>query len=129
MATMVREDAQAEVERLGGVNAKSVTKTLDYLVVGDLGSPLYGNGKKGSKMLKAEEYQQKGMPVKIISETAFLQMLAGGAPQAADSDAMIAGCEVLWEMATGAGEESAPRRCARTRARGAAPRDERWQPG
>jgi hypothetical protein len=110
MATMVREDAQKTVESLGGVNAKSVTKTLDYLVVGDQGSPLYGNGKKGSKILKAEEYQQKGLPVKIISETAFLQMLAGGAPAPVDSDAALAGCEALWEMAVGAGDESTPRR-------------------
>ena len=37
---------------------------------------LDGQGKKGSKQVKAEELNAAGANIKIISETAFLQMLA-----------------------------------------------------
>jgi hypothetical protein len=109
LATMTRKQATGKVDGAGGKNAKSVTATLDYLVVGDEGSPLFGGGKKGSKMVKAEKLQGEGSAVKIISETAFLQMLTQGVKESSGEDA-LAGSEVLWEMATGEGEEDAPRR-------------------
>lgn len=109
LATMTRSDAEAQVTQAGGTNAKSVTASLDYLVVGDEGSPLFGNGKKGSKLVKAEKLIDGGSALIIISETAFLQMLAGG-ERSFDSDSVTAGCEVLWEMATGPGDADVPRR-------------------
>ena len=62
---------------LNAVNAEaksSVTKELDYLVVGDEGSPLYGAGKKGSKLIAAEKLVAAGAPLQIISETDFLKL-------------------------------------------------------
>lgn len=107
LATMKRDDAEAKVEAAGGKNSGSVTAKLDYLVIGDEGSPLYGNGRKGSKQVAAEKLADKGAPIKIISETAFLQMLAGE-QRTFTADAVTAGCERLWDMATGPGPADAP---------------------
>lgn len=107
MATMKREDAEEKVLGAKGKNAGSVTAKLDYLVIGDDGSPLYGNGRKGSKQVAAEKLIDKGAPIKIISETAFLQMLAGE-QRTFTSDSVTAGCERLWDMATGPGPADAP---------------------
>jgi hypothetical protein len=109
MATMPRKDAEDKVKQLGGVKASSVTKGLHYLVIGDEGSPLYSGGKKGDKQQKAEQLNAAGANIRIISETAFLQMLSGTAPTAAGADVTNAGCEVLWRMATAPGAAAARR--------------------
>ena len=76
---MSRGEAQKKVREAGGKVASAVNKNLNYLVIGDEGSPLYGQGRKGSKQIKAESLIEEGAEMKIISETAFLQMLAGEA--------------------------------------------------
>ena len=106
LATMQRADAENKVRAANGAVASSVTAKLAYLVIGDEGSPLYGHGKKGAKQVKAEELNAGGANIKIISETAFLQMLAGK-PAAASSDATLAGCQRLWDMLTGGGSADA----------------------
>jgi hypothetical protein len=108
LATMGRKEAEDKVKKAGGAAVANVTAKLHYLVIGDEGSPLYGQGKKGSKQVKAEELNAGGANIKIISETAFLQMLSGRAAQAAPGDAVLAGCQRLWEMATAAGPGDAP---------------------
>jgi hypothetical protein len=109
LATMVRKEAEEKVKTANGTVAGSVTKNLHYLVIGDEGSPLYGAGKKGDKQLKAEDLNSKGANIRIISETAFLQMLVRGAPAAAASDdATLAGCERLWQMVVAPGPADAP---------------------
>jgi hypothetical protein len=114
LATMTRGEAQKKVTGANGKSSKSVTKTLDYLVVGDEGSPLFGGGKKGSKLVKAEKLQEAGSEIKIISETAFLQMLTGGIREVSE-DSIEQGCEALWEMATQPGKADDPlRRFAQT---------------
>ena len=108
LATMVRDEAEAKVTNFGGKNSSTVNAKLDYLVIGDEGSPLYGNGRKGSKQVAAEKLvSDKGAGIKIISETAFLQMLAGEQREFT-ADAVTAGCDRLWEMATGPGPADAP---------------------
>lgn len=109
LATMTRKEAQQKVTGAHGKNAKSVVAALDYLVVGDEGSPLFGEGKKGSKMVKAEKLQEEGSAMRIISETAFLQMLAGEQREVS-ADQTQAGCERLWEMATSPGDSDEPLR-------------------
>ncbi len=107
MATMQRKIAEEKVKQCNGVVFSSVSSKLHYLVVGDEGSPLYGQGKKGNKQLKAEETNEKGGNIKIISETAFLQMLAGEKREHSE-DTIMAGCERLWKMAIAPGTEDAP---------------------
>jgi hypothetical protein len=109
MATMPRKEAEDQVKRCHGVVASSVTKKLHYLVVGDEGSPLYSGGKKGDKQTKAEQLNAAGANIRIISETAFQQMLAGTARPAADADATRDGCERLWQMAVAPGAAEARR--------------------
>ncbi|MDX9720340.1 MAG: BRCT domain-containing protein [Myxococcota bacterium] len=107
MATMQRSAAEKLVIAANGANAAGVSPKLDYLVVGDDGSPLYGQGRKGSKQVKAEKLIASGSALKIISETAFLQMMAGEQREFSE-DAVEAGCERLWEMATAPGPLEAP---------------------
>ncbi|SIO58292.1 hypothetical protein SAMN05444166_5623 [Singulisphaera sp. GP187] len=107
MATMPRNEAEAKVRQAGGAVASGVTAKLYYLVIGDEGSPLYGSGKKGSKQLKAEDLNNAGANIKVISETAFLKMMAGE-QQTFSADTTLAGCERLWDMATAPGPGDAP---------------------
>src|SRR5262249_49088865 len=67
LATMGRKEAEDKVKAANGVASASVTGKLHYLVIGDEGSPLYGQGKKGSKQVKAEELNAAGANIKIIS--------------------------------------------------------------
>jgi hypothetical protein len=95
---MTRRDAQNIVTAANGKNVGTVTKNLNYLVIGDEGSPMYGNGRKGSKQVKAESLMAQGAGLKVISETAFLQMMAGEQREFSD-DSIEAGCQTLWAMA------------------------------
>jgi hypothetical protein len=97
LATMTRSEAQKKVLGGNGKNSKTVGKTLNYLVIGDEGSPMYGMGRKGSKQVKAESLNKGGAQIKIISETAFLQMLTG-AKREFSADALNEGCAALWKM-------------------------------
>lgn len=74
LSSMTRAEAKARVGKLGGVAKGSVARDLDYLVIGDEGSPLFGAGKKGSKMIAAEKLIAAGAELKIISETDFLKL-------------------------------------------------------
>ena len=76
---MTRKEAEDKVKAAGGTPTSNVTAKLHYLVIGDEGSPLYGGGAKGDKQTKAEQFNAAGANIRIISETAFLQMLAGRA--------------------------------------------------
>ncbi|CAN5635728.1 hypothetical protein BH23PLA1_BH23PLA1_24440 [soil metagenome] len=107
LATMQRKEAEGKVRDAGGAVSSGVTNKLHYLVIGDEGSHLYGQGKKGSKQVKAEELNAAGANIRIISETAFLQMLKGEKREVS-ADATLAGCERLWEMALASGATDAP---------------------
>ena len=74
LSSMSRAEARARVEELGAVSRGSVSRDLDYLVIGNEGSPLFGQGKKGSKMVAAEKLVAAGAALKIISETDFLKL-------------------------------------------------------
>lgn len=63
-------EAMQRIADFGGKNADNVTKKTDFLIVGG-GSP---SEKKSGKVRKAEEYIEKGIPIRIISEEEFLQM-------------------------------------------------------
>ncbi|TNE49953.1 MAG: hypothetical protein EP343_10320 [Deltaproteobacteria bacterium] len=86
LSSLTRSDAQARLKEVGGKAAKSVTKDLDFLVVGDDGSPLFTGGKKGSKLTKAEKLQAEGAALEIISETAWLGMMAEGSAATVEVD-------------------------------------------
>lgn len=99
MQSMTRGDAEKLVKASNGNISSAVNSKLNYLVIGDEGSPLYGNGRKGSKQIKAETVIATGAALKIISETAFLQMLSGQSREVSEDDT-LAGAKALWRMAT-----------------------------
>jgi DNA ligase (NAD+) len=76
LATIDRKGAQKQVRELGGQTPSGVTKELDFLVVGDKGSALLGEGAKSSKQKKAERYVADGATMQIITETYFLELVA-----------------------------------------------------
>ncbi len=60
--------AEKLVESMGGSVASGVSKTLDFLVVGD-------GGGAGSKLIKAEKFASAGEKIKIIAENEFLKII------------------------------------------------------
>ena len=63
-----RRECQEVIESLGGVNASSVTKTLDYLVLGTYVTDSWVHETFGRKIEKALNYREDGIPLAIISE-------------------------------------------------------------
>ena len=91
LATMTRAEAQKKVTAANGKNSGTVGKSLGFLVIGDEGSPMYGMGRKGGKQVKAESLNEGGASIRIISETAFLQMLTGTQREFSE-DSILDGC-------------------------------------
>lgn len=63
-----RKDCQAAIDELGAINAKGVTKTLNYLVLGTYVTDSWAHETFGRKIEKAIEYRDSGMPLIIITE-------------------------------------------------------------
>ena len=60
---------------MGGIEKSSVVKNLDYLFVGGLGSDAWKYGKLGAKIVRAQELQEKGASVQIVSESTLKEQL------------------------------------------------------
>ncbi len=67
LTRMGRKEAQVKVKEFGGETPSSVSKTLTYLV--------YGEGRESSKQKKANQYNEAGAGIKIISEDNFANMI------------------------------------------------------
>ena len=63
-----RKQCQAATESLGGVNAKSVTKSLNYLVLGTYVTDSWVHENYGRKIEKAMNYRDDGVPLVIVTE-------------------------------------------------------------
>ena len=73
-----RKTAQGLVRARGGTTPEDVSKGLDFLVIGDEGSPLLGGTgaeAKSSKQKKAEKLIADGAPIQIMSERDFRVMV------------------------------------------------------
>ena len=75
LSKMTREQARLVVKSLGGTCPSGVSTNLDYLVLGDENSPVYGRGDKKPKQLKAEALIDTGAPIAIITEEEFMSMV------------------------------------------------------
>lgn len=68
-----KHGSKSEIEELlnkkGLIKKSSVSSKVDYLFVGDLGSPAWKYGNIGGKIVKAQQLQDKGCKIKIISES------------------------------------------------------------
>lgn len=63
-----RRQCQEATERLGGICAKGVTKSVDYLVLGTYVTDSWIHETFGRKIEKAMEYRAGGVPLAIITE-------------------------------------------------------------
>lgn len=75
MESMKRDDARAAVVRIGGLAPERLTQETDYLVVGIQDLRVVGEKGLSGKMKTAAKYKEKGMPIEIIDEQDFLDML------------------------------------------------------
>lgn len=75
MERMPRKEAQALVVANGGTTPSSVTAKVRYLVIGDADHRKFVDGARSSKAKAAEALIEKGAPLEIISESAFLSMV------------------------------------------------------
>jgi DNA ligase (NAD+) len=85
LATMSRNHAQKWVRRHGGMTPGSVSARLDYLVVGDKGSALLGDGKMSTKHKKAARLVEQGAGVEIVTEAHFVELVEQADRQAAQA--------------------------------------------
>jgi DNA polymerase-3 subunit epsilon len=59
------------LESRGAIIKTSVSKKVDYLIIGECGSENYIDGTRGTKEIKAIELQQNGCKIEIIREKDF----------------------------------------------------------
>ena len=74
-----RKDAAAMAARIGCSVATSVSKKIDYLVVGDQDASRLSGKDKSSKHIKAEELIASGVPIRILKESDFKSLVDGAA--------------------------------------------------
>ena len=71
-----RADCHEAVLARGGEPAKGVTKKLNYLVIGSVGSDFWRHSSFGTKILKAAQYCEEGAGIAIVSEAHWVARLA-----------------------------------------------------
>lgn len=76
LEAFTRNQARTEVVKIGGLAPESLTKDTDYLVVGKQDLRIVGEKGLSGKMKKAEKFCSQGVPIEIINETDFLEMLS-----------------------------------------------------
>lgn len=70
-----RPKCEAEISVRGGLLSKGVTKKLEYLVVGSLGSEEWKHESFGTKIEKAITYKRSGVPLLIVREDRWTEAL------------------------------------------------------
>jgi NAD-dependent DNA ligase len=63
-----RKQCQSAIDLLGGINAKGVTRELDYLVLGTYVTDSWVHETYGRKIEKAMQYRDEGLRISIITE-------------------------------------------------------------
>lgn len=71
-----RECEQIVLER-GGVIGASVSKKVNFLVVGSIGNEQWRHTSYGTKILKAVELRETGVPIAIVGEEQWQRALLG----------------------------------------------------
>lgn len=72
---MLRKDAMQIVANLGGINAASITKKTNYLILGNNDYCSSIKDGKSNKQKKAEALKLSGQDIEIISEDVFYDMI------------------------------------------------------
>lgn len=71
LSSMVRNEAQQIIADIGGVNLRGVTKSTDYLIVGQQDYRVVGEDGMSNKQETAIKYIEKGSEIEILSENDF----------------------------------------------------------
>ncbi len=75
LASMTHRQAGELVEQHGGQPVQHVTQQTTLLVIGEEGWPLEEDGQPSVKLIQAQAVQQKGAPLRILSESEWLTAL------------------------------------------------------
>lgn len=75
LQSMRRKDAMQKVVNVGGHCEKGITKETNFLVIGDQDFNRFADGKRSSKLAKAETLIANGQELEIIPESDFLELL------------------------------------------------------
>lgn len=70
-----RQQCHSAVSDRGGTPASGITKKLDYLVIGNIGSEFWLHSSFGTKIKKAVDYRDAGSPITIVSEATWSRSL------------------------------------------------------
>lgn len=73
--SMSRIEAAQLVVNCGGLCKNSITREINYLVIGDSDLTRYSEGFKSSKLKKVEKMINQRLPVEIVGENEFLRMI------------------------------------------------------
>lgn len=71
-----RDEAIQQVVNLGAIPKNGVSSKLDYLVLGSFDFIACLNGKKSSKLKKAEAFIEEGAPIQIVSEDFLIDLIS-----------------------------------------------------
>lgn len=72
-----RSWCEAQVQHRDGINSPGITKKLNYLVIGEIGSRDWLHSTHGLKIQKAVDYRMAGVPLHIIGEQHWYEHLGG----------------------------------------------------
>lgn len=67
----------------GAVVKERVVKSLDYLIVGDLGSQTWSAGNYGNKVKRAMEFRFRGAGIQLIRECDLMELVGSGVTKTA----------------------------------------------
>jgi NAD-dependent DNA ligase len=70
-----RHECIAAITSRGGLSLKGVTKKLNYLIVGSVGSEVWKHTSFGLKIAKAATYRDEGVPIAIVEESHWTKHL------------------------------------------------------
>lgn len=70
-----RSSCERLITERGGTIAKHVSRTLDYLVLGGLGSEEWKHGSFGTKIERAMQFKATGAPIIVVHEDPFAAAL------------------------------------------------------
>lgn len=73
-----RAACSAAIEQRGGTVASNVSRKLDYLIVGGLGSPEWKHGSFGTKIEKALQFRQAGARLLVVHEDPWASAIMSG---------------------------------------------------
>ncbi len=88
LASMTRREAQERVRRAGGTPTTTISGRTTMLVVGAHGWPLVRDGGVSRVLTDAEDLQAAGHTIRIVPETAFVDLLREGGAPPADAEAL-----------------------------------------